>query len=780
MRRTFRIFSAALLMLSARLIGSEAIGKVGDLCERVEARATYPGALRASEVCMRSLVPRSASATRPHDTLQAIRGFHVTRLEWIYGLTPEFVAKVKALGVTVSGACVNGTLAGIDKKVPNWYMPYTTLDLDGNAIEATWMRPWKGHTLWECINNPLAREACLEYVKGLVDLGITDLQRDGPEMNHSATNWGGCFCGHCVTAFRVYLEAQGDRQRLLEAGVTDLETFDYGAYLRAKGAPVGDAFRQYPQDYLKGMFIDFQEVSTVAFHHWWRKELNAYAGRCVPVSSNNGILHDTPVHRVFDYHIGELNWAQAQPETLWNAARRVRGTGKGQSTTMPLRRDTVETPEWIRRTRQTIATNYALGMHIEAPWDTYLPVVSDRPPRYFGRAEDYADLFALVRACSPLLDSYEEAAVTGGLLADSRGTVPVRLFAAGRRIYAFTRTRPGMPEAPIVTHLIDWTSSPQPFTISLDPAVLFSGRPVAISLIVPKPYEAEAHATAFETRDYAPLVHERVLARGKVTTVSIPALSPWGMLVIRPLPESPGIWAPSVALTQAQGGRTVALGSLSEGATIGFTTDGSPPTSAPGKRYGGPIPMDGLTQIRACAFSPDGKSEESWVRHLPTGEDGPRSLLKNSDFAGGTEHWVPVVAPSFGGADALAFAVEAVPRLAGAVGARLTVRKSDGVPYHLRLTQPVTVREHALLYLTSTLVAARPTRVRLGVQERRPPHRCVMVRVFEIGTEPTRLKMTLDNPQPDLEAQYQLDLGFADPGTTVWLSGVQLREMHAV
>ena len=750
-----------------------------NLCDTVKPRATYPGALRASEVCMRSLVPRSANAKNPHDTLQAIRDFHVTRLEWIYNLTPAFVTRAKALGVTVSGACVNGCLAGVDKKAPDWYMPYTTLDLDGNAVEAPWMRPWRGHMLWECINNPEAREAYLRYVKGLVDLGVADLQRDGPEMNHSATSWGGCFCRYCIPGFRKYLKQYGNRAQMTEAGVADLEGFDYAAHLRARNAPVGDAFRQYPRDYLKGEFLKFQEQSTVEFHQWWRKELDAYAGRHVPVSSNNGMSNFGPVHSVFDRWIGELSWSQAQPETLWEAARQARELGKGQSTTMPLRHDAVETPEWILRTRQTIATNYALGMHIEAPWDTYLPIVTESPARYFGKAEDYADLFAMVRASASLLDGYEEAAVGGGLLTDGRwtaSTAPVTVFAGGRRVYSFTRALPGKPNAPVVTHLVDWSGEPQSLTVSLNPEALFAGRPVRISLITPKPYDRQAHVAAFDSHDYAPLVVETVLGDGWATTVQVPPLRPWGLLVVRLLTGPAGVWAPWAGLVEQGGAWALKLNSPDESTALRFTTDDAEPTPA-SAAYTDALPVSGLTQVRARAYRGGEASPVTVIAHLPPAKEGLHDLLINGDFTAGTAGWTPVVFREIGDKGALSFTVERIAKLGNAYGARLTVAKSDGVPYHLRLTQPVTVKADAVLFLTSTLMADRPTRVRLGVQEARPPHRVVMVRIVEIGPEPTAMKLSLHSQHPELRAQYQLDLGYAEPGTTVWLSGARVREM---
>lgn len=747
-----------------------------NLCDTVKPSAAYPGALRASDVCIRSLVPRPINAKDPYDTLQAIRDFHATRLEWTYGLTPPFVAKVKALGVTASGACANMSTLGIDTKVPEWYKRYSALDLDGNAIEAPWMRDWPGHALWHCVNNPDAREAYLRYVKAQLDVGSTDLQRDDPTMNLNATNWGGCFCPYCVKGFREYLQAHGDPAKLTAAGVGELATFDYAAYLRAKQAPVGDAFGRYPQDYLKGEFIRYQEQSTIEFHQWWRQELNAYAGRYVPVSSNNGVSDYGPIHSLFDYWIGELNWPHAQPEALWEAARVARERGKGQTTTMPLRGDAVETPEWIRRVRQTIATTYALGMHIEAPWDTYLPILGETPARYFGKPADYADLFALVRASASLLDGYEEAAVIGGALDDQRwttATAPLHVF--GRRVHAFTRALPGQPEAPVVAHLVDWSASPQPCTVSLNPDALFAGRPLRVSLIAPRPYDAAAHARAFETKDYAPLVQETVLAEGKVTTVEVPALQPWGLLVLRPLPAKAGPWPPRFLLAESKGQAVLTLSSPDRNAVIRFTTDGS----APGRTsliYRDPLPLGSSTALRARSYLGNAASAESVLAHPPAAGQGPRELLVNGDFAGGSTGWTPVTMDPLKAAD-LEFTVGPVSKLGDIPGARLVIKQSDGVAYHLRLTQPVTVKAGATLNLTTTLVADRPTRIRLGVQERREPFRGVAVRIFEIGPEPTVIRMSLSNAHPELQAQYQLDLGYAEAGTTVWVAGARLREL---
>lgn len=751
------------------------------LSDRARPSPAYPGELRASDVVMRSLVPRPITANDPYDTLQAIRDFHVTRLEWTYGLTADVIAKAQALGCTVSGAAGNHSIAGVDQSQPNWFLPLSVLDLNGEAVEAPWMRPWPGHALWACVNSPAARAASLAYMKRLVDLGVRDIQRDDPSMNLTATNWGACFCPYCVAGFRLYLQQRGDREQLAKLGVTDLTAFDYAAYLRDHHAPVGDDFGRYPADGLKTQFLAYQQQATIDYHRWWRNELDRYAGRHIPVSSNNGAMDFGPIHQLFDFYIGELSWEMARPETLYEAMDQAHALGKHQTVTMPLRREASETPAWIARTRQTIATCYALGMHIEAPWDTYLPIVTETPARYFGKPEDSADLFALVRACPEFLDGYEEAAVTGGLL-DERpwqpDTRPVTVWSPTDEVYAFARAVPGKPSAPVVVQLVDWSDNPQPCTVSFNPDTLFAGQPLQLTLITPQPYNREAHAAAFDSHDYSALVRKTPLAEGAVTTCEIPALKPWGLLVISPLPDQRQLWPPRLIRTELNAADAIGAVSLSAGATLRYTTDGTDPKpSSPILKQPVPLAMvssPGITEFRARSYRGGEASPVATLAHLPTARHW-RDLLVNGGFSEGKTGWQPVVMAPLQ-PTALEFDVAPIPQLDHAMGAHLRITATDGVPYHLRLTQPVAIKAGAQVQLRATLMADRPARIRIGLQEVPAPNRVVGVRVLEIGPKPTRLLLAPTNDHPDLQAQFQLDLGYCEPGTTVWLAGARLTE----
>lgn len=496
-----------------------------------QAGPSIPGVPKAADVCMRSLRPRPMGPNDPHNTLEAMRGFHVTWLEWTYGNDAAFIRKVHELGATYGAATAAGSYQG-EAPVEQW----NVVDLDGNRLVPTWMRQWKRPNPWGCANNPEFRAGHLRAAVAAIEAGADVLQRDEPAQNRLALRWGGCFCDHCMEGFRDWLRRHADAGVLRRLGVEELDQFDYREYLRAKDAPVGDAFWRWEGDELKRYFEQFQTESTIDFHLWWRQELDRRVGRHVPVSCNNGAHQWTEIQLIFDYCIGELSASRARPDYLWAVMRQAKSLGKAQSVTMPLRHDPEETPEWIRHTRQTIATVYAVGGHIEMPWDTYLPTPDAQ--RYFGDPADYADLTAFVRGMAENLEGYEDAFAIGNGIDDERypsGSEPLVLKDAADGVFAFLRARPGQPDAPVVIHLIDWRDQPRPVCVAVRPEAFFGSRPLRFRLFTPVlPYDKAAHDRAFDTGDYDALVKESGVGLDADNTIQLPGLKPWGILIVEP------------------------------------------------------------------------------------------------------------------------------------------------------------------------------------------------------------------------------------------------------
>ena len=497
---------------------SETIFDVAQPCLEI------PGAPPASAVCMRSLRPRPMNENDPYDTLEAIRRFHVTWLEWTYVDDPAFIEKVHAMGVTFGAAASAGSYMG-DAPRETWNVH----DREGTPVYATWMRAWKQPNPWGCANHPEFRAGHLRFVQHIIDIGADLIQRDEPRQNQHALRWGGCFCEHCMKAFNTWLEKNGDPDVLKKLGIAELKSFDYREYLRERNAPIGDDFGKWKGDELKQYFEQFQIDSTESFDQWWREELNKYAGRYVPVSCNNGVQSWNKIEEAFDYCIGELSAAHATPEYLYNAMKTAASHGKTQSVTMPLQKYSDLTPEWLLLIRQTIAAVYAVGSHIEMPWDTYLPTPDAQ--RFFGDPADYADLTGFVLAMAPYLDGYDDTATCGGEIKDERwteATAPVVIDSKENKVYAFTRVQPGKSESAAVVHLINWNSAPEPFKVTLNPSAFYGNKQLRCRLFTPIPYEKQAHEQAFENKDYSALIREIEVSCDKTNMLEIPALTPWG------------------------------------------------------------------------------------------------------------------------------------------------------------------------------------------------------------------------------------------------------------
>ncbi len=483
---------------------------------------------------MRSLRLRPANKKDPHDTLQALRDFHVTRLSWAYIDNKAFIEKVKASGCVFGGAASAPSYRPQGKD-PRWFEKVVVVNAKSEPIIAPWKRTWK-RTLWGCINNPELERGYVEYLERYIDAGADVMQRDEPGANALATRWGGCFCPHCMKAFRAYLARNTTPEKRRQLGIADLETFDYGKYLIKQNAPVGDGFAKWKGGELKELFVAFQTEATIAFHERTRKALDAHAGRRVPVSCNNGVHRWGPIQLTFDWAFGELSYGRARPDTLYHAMRTAAGHDRFQVITMPKKGDRKDLAAWERRTRQTIATAYACGGLCMVPWDVYMPRDA---PRYFGTPAQYADLFGFVRANAKHLEGYEDAAVAGKGMKDPRyGNRPPLMIEGGTgEVWAFVRARPGRRDAPVVIHLVEWGAESRPFTLKLRTDAFFGEHPITATLLIPPGYDRTAHEKADQTREYAALSKAapvQTAPKDDFAIVRIPGLDPWGLLVLTP------------------------------------------------------------------------------------------------------------------------------------------------------------------------------------------------------------------------------------------------------
>lgn len=464
-------------------------------------RKLPPGAPKASDVCFSSRWKHPKDANDPHDTFKTAAAFHATRFVWVYTLDAAFAAEVKRRGY--------GLQAAINSLVPDF--PAETrergriLDLNGNRVAAPWMRGWNGY--WGCVNSPEWRASYLAYAKKCLDIGADCLQMDDPPCNFAAVAWGGCFCEDCMAGFRDFLKANATAQTLKTAGVEDVTTFNYRAFLKQRKAPVGDAFARW-DDPLKKHFAEFQRESVAAFYAWVRPEMDKHAGRRVPISSNNYDARWSFPYDLFDFGMAELPAKSATPATLCQKLQDAHRRGKAQVFTF--------VSEDKALTRKVIATCYACGGHLIVPWDVYM---GSNAPRYYGKPEDYADLYRFVRDNAALFDGYEEAAVAVPGLKDARySKLPPIEVVGSEDAIALVRAVPGEADAPVIVHLVEWAKTPSPLRLALQTRRFSAGGKLQAKLLRP---------------GQEPLLLP-VREEGAEAILEVPPLAPWGIAVVSP------------------------------------------------------------------------------------------------------------------------------------------------------------------------------------------------------------------------------------------------------
>lgn len=437
-----------------------------------------PGAPRHGDVCLSSRWRHPRNDKDPHDTFRDAAAFHATRLDWVYSFDPAWIRECRQRGYKFGGT--------LNTKLPDAPGQSTrkkgrVLNKAGEPVTAPWMKEWKAW--WGCVNSPEYRRSYLAHAKLLIDGGADSIHMDDPGLNATAVKWGGCHCEYC----RKRAEDQGaslDR---------DMKTF--------------------------------QEASVKEFYACMRKEIDRYAGRHIPFSSNNYDGGTGFPTKLFEYGIAELPERSGKADLLYRKFSESSRQGRAQVFTFV----SVDVP----LTRRVIATAYACGGQVLVPYDVY----HENHPRIFGNPEEYADLYGLARASAMLLDGYEDAAVAGEGLEERRygKTLPLSVEAKG--VYAFVRVRPDQPEGPVVVHVVDWRSAPEPFVLKLRTACFFGDESIMGDLLIPSPYDTDVHANAEENGSFSQLIRKqelRIEVQGDTTLISVPSLGPWGMVVLAP------------------------------------------------------------------------------------------------------------------------------------------------------------------------------------------------------------------------------------------------------
>lgn len=542
------------------------------------------------DVMMRGLkVLRSPDGTGP-DTLAAAKAFGVNRIEWIFDVDDAFINEAKKEGISISPGLSPNLYREVVKDIPDGVAKFMCRDLGGNLVVYPHFRLFKNFETDFYVPDVADEEFTrlyIDYVCGMVEKGVLSAHRDDWAPNFGVIRMGGSFGPASIAYFREYLRKKYNADELKRLGVDDINTFDVRQHFLALGAPVGpgfDTWRDSPlvEDYVRAM-------RQAVLDHWTkvRKEVAARTGKNLVLAGH--VLEWDDLGTAFDYGIAELPSHFEQPPTIYHFARETYRAGKRQAYLPGVDAKWQEKPDFVQRTRRVIALCYAYGTLAVVPWDQFM---SPRGARYFGKPEEYADLFWLVRKNRQFFDNHEEAFVTGWdsssglyqwaptqLLGPEPASPlpPVRLNS--RTMLASVRKVPGV-DGKATIHLVDWAMGPRPSEVTIDPLTCVGSEWATITLLQPG-------------KDPVPL---GMYSGG---TIGLPALNPWAILRVEAAGSPPDAAPPSPRISGAP------RGLIGRGQSIELI--GAPGTGIvyqlgeageAWKPYTGPVPIN-----KACTLS---------------------------------------------------------------------------------------------------------------------------------------------------------------------------------
>ncbi len=162
-------------------------------------------------------------------------------------------------------------------------------DFNGKPTHSEWVEV-KGHehqAYQMCRNNPVWRAYMKKIIKIQIDAGVAGVQLDECELPMTSIRYGGCFCKDCMKQFNEYLKELKSKGELpAELSGVDLDTFNYGDYLRATKLPYPGNLNDLPLykyywDYqLRAVKKHFNELADFI------REYGREKGRKVLVSGN--------------------------------------------------------------------------------------------------------------------------------------------------------------------------------------------------------------------------------------------------------------------------------------------------------------------------------------------------------------------------------------------------------------------------------------------------------------------------------------------------------------
>jgi hypothetical protein len=515
-------------------------------------------AIQLGEILMRSLRPWPRDANDQRDTIQAAKAFAVDRIVWIYENDAAFNNKVRSAGVDIGTTMINNATGLVANAGERWKSlsrddklqfieRFSSRNIEGEQVLMSHIRRhggeyWISHWMTDQ-TNPQWLEYYTDYVASLYAAGISTLHRDGPHQNSLSIRAGGNFTDAAVLYFRNYLKQELSEDELQQLGVVDIDNFNVREHFLELGAPTDGELFSWTGSRLMPHFIRAMAIADNEFLVNLRKAVEKKTGISIPWSSNElGPIKE--YEDAFDFRIGEFPSHFNQPQTLFTMGNYATAAGKRQAWISMVDRNFAERADFTADLRRHIATAYAIGTIPLVPWCVYMGAGL---PRYYGKEENYADLFHFVADNSHHFNEYEQLVSVSGIdmlsriyswlpnreLTYDKSLPEARVWLNHDNTFAFARR--ASSEHKVVIHLVDWNSEPAGLEVTFNPMALVGTDTADVRLIRPNSGPVDFPEYAGES-------------------ITIGALDPWGILVVEANHQSseklvaPFVAAPSASV----------------------------------------------------------------------------------------------------------------------------------------------------------------------------------------------------------------------------------------
>jgi hypothetical protein len=452
----------------------------------------------------------------------AYRAYGATLVAWGGAERAEQVKRHHDLNIRCTGSmwCLTAGAENIHKD-PN-LRAACAVDIEGRPVEVPWLfdHTYQGtKTYFGCTNHPEFQKLCRERVRQAMSGRADGLHVDDHLGTAGAAWWqGGGFCDFCMSGFREYLRTHATKDQLQQAGVEQLDAFDYRALVRKYATTRQEYKKVQHRIPLMDLFLAFQTEAAAEHVRQLGRLAEEVAGHPVLLSANACLPNEVHTHVVkylthivceVDQHAaagtGQIDRAIEAYQLATRLGKPLAATASGWDWAF------VKQNQCEELVRFWIALAYAHGQRFMVPHPQRQWCFNNELGTHWYAApvEAYAPLYRFIRANAEWFDGFEAVPMKD----------PVRGVPAD--VLVTVRGKGGSGQ--IVLHVLNRAYNPQTKSVKVLSNVEFS---VAGTLMA----SAKPRATLL-SYDKPPQQVDLV-REGDTLGLTIPELRLWTLVVL--------------------------------------------------------------------------------------------------------------------------------------------------------------------------------------------------------------------------------------------------------